>query len=809
MQEVSSAQDDLRCFDNARFGVIKINLEGNVEYANKWAVRLLGLEPNAGVNMGELLADEASVQTFAKEVESRRQGLSGEYTLKLKTRHGKGKDIRVQVLGTPVIGLDGKVRSTIGIFFNLEFDDVIAELRGLGEAATDANTLFSRLTEALARIFSFDALVISLFEEDGRYSRVFFRSYSEHESDPDPARMTWERPWIRLTEAQRTWMLTAPIQHRIIGDFPAFLEDPLWAPLRAEPATLHFLNLRIMSIMGLLVREAGNVVASLSLLSKQRDFYNMSDLLELDSLPLDKCILAVLHNIRRHEMEFHFNLLRQLLALPTVRDMSEHLVKAIGTEYKLSHVSLSRVNWSAKRIQLHAQWVGSSGRALPEGYEQPIEQGIAGAVAREGKALYIQDVASEPRYVAGALDSAAPTGAQFCWPVFSGESDKRVAWVFNIEDVNVDSLSPREQRSLATLAVEVGGLLQRMNDLAFLKATFASTSDPVVVIDNNGGIKKINPAAGALFDVPPPHRLPGNIADYFDDKRAAGHFLHNEAAEAELVLRIGATEVPVLISSCSLPEGLGGRVLLIKDMRPVRRMEELKYLGQVSQEVSIQAQTPLALVSTWVHRLNKSLSQRAARHDGSDAEQDNLLDLTTRIGVQLKRIQRALSQLSLYDQPGAFSAGSRIPISPQCEVEGLLARLPPADRERIAYVPDGDMEINGDPIHFAFVLETSIAFLLRHLPDGEQVTIRLTHDDSSGCVECCGYDATTRSNRPDVRMQFTTQLSDKLGLAETALRSIMAGFDGSFERRSEANGLTVITVRAPLARSLRATHPEP
>jgi hypothetical protein len=119
------------------------------------------------------------------------------------------------------------------------------------------------------------------------------------------------------------------------------------------------------------------------------------------------------------------------------------------------------------------------------------------------------------------------------------------------------------------------------------------------------------------------------------------------------------------------------------------------------------------------------------------------------------------------------------------------------------------MEINGDPIHFAFVLETSIAFLLRHLPDGEQVTVRLTYDDSSGCVECRGYDATTRSNSPDERMQFMTQLSDKLGLAETALRSIMAGFDGSFERRSEANGLTVITVRAPLVRSVRAPHPEP
>jgi PAS domain-containing protein len=792
--------DDLHCFDKARFGVIKLDLGGKIEYANEWSLRMFGLNPSDMGYMQELVADETSAQIFETESCSRRAGYSGDYSIRLRTRGGRGKDIRVQVLGTPVVDRDGTVRATIGVLQNLEFDDVIAELRGLGEAATDARTLFGRLTDALARVFEFDALVIGLYDDDGRFARVFFRSYSEPEGQAEPKH--WERPWIHLSDAQREWVNTSGRQ-RVIGNLPEFLENPLWKSLQNEPAMRHFLELGIKSAVGLLVRESSSIVASLSLMSKRPALYTDIDVRELDALPLDKCILAVLHNIRRHEMEFHFDLLQQLLKHPTVRDMADHLVKAIGVEYRLSHVALLRVDWAEKRLQLQAQWHDNVGRALPANYEQPVEQGIMGAVVREGAALYIPDVRADSRYVHGALEGTAISGSEFCWPVFYDEADKRVAWVFNIEDGHVDSLSPREQNALAKLAIEVGGLLQRMNDLSFLKAAFASTSDPIVIVDENGEIKKVNPAASRLFGVPPPGYLVGNFRSYLDDEGATAMFCRSEITELETVLRIGDSRVPTLFSSCSLPESLGGKVLLIKDMRPIRRMEELSYLGQVSQEVSLQGQTPLALAATWVQRLRRLLPNRAESPTDAMARYDQLADLAARIASQLKRVQLALTRLALYDQAGAFSHGRQVPINLQSELQAVLVSLPRAERKRVDFSAASDgVEICGNPVHCAFVVETCIAFLLRHLPDDKGMSISLSRDQSTGRLEFRGSDASNEYYADNPRERYVTQLSDKLGLAEGTLRSILAGFGGTFERRQEDGGQTVLTLSIPLARQV-------
>ncbi len=796
--------DDLHCFDKARFGVIKLDLLGRIEYANEWCARVLGMKGSGDEMLEDFLADDASVQIFRRELKVREEGHSGEYSLRVKTRTSRENGIRVQVLGTPVIDRDRTVRGAIGIIQNLEFDDVIAELRGLGEAATDAQTLFGRLTEALSRVFQFDALVVSLYEEDGRYARVFFRWYSETDGSQ---RMRWERPWIRLTEAQRTWVGSMTGKQRAIGDLAVFLQTDLWRSMLEEPATQHFLQLGIRSVVGLLVRDRGRTVASLSLMDRRPNLYTEADVHDLDVLPLDKCILAVLHNIQRHEMEFHFNLLQQLLKRSTVVDMSSFLVDAIGREYKLSHVSLFRVEWAAKKIKLQAQWCDEAGCRLDDHYKQDIDEGVMGRVIRDRVSLYIPDVSEEPSYKRGALDPALSSGSEFCWPVFYDDADKRVAWVFNIEDQHVDSLSPREQRSLASLAVEVGGLLQRMNDLSFLKATFASTSDPVLVVDDRGEIKKVNPAAKQLLMGRPSDYITGNIRSFLGDPQVASSFMGHDAAAVETVLRVDGLAIPVVLSSCSMPESVRGKVIMIKDMRPVRRMEELTYLGQVSREVALQAQTPLALAATWVSRLKHCLQEAAANKAAKDATLGTLPIMADRIARQLRRIQHALTRLALYDQAGAFSSEAKIPINLLAQLDSAIAHLPNEDRARIERSGDGeDIDIRGNPIHCAFVLETCLAFLLRHLPDDRKMSVVINRSDSSAVLEFRAYDASSQQEA-DPQERFATQLSDKLGLAETTLQSILAGFGGSFERRNDADGLTVLTVRAALASATPSPSP--
>jgi hypothetical protein len=105
-------------------------------------------------------------------------------------------------------------------------------------------------------------------------------------------------------------------------------------------------------------------------------------------------------------------------------------------------------------------------------------------------------------------------------------------------------------------------------------------------------------------------------------------------------------------------------------------------------------------------------------------------------------------------------------------------------------------------VHCAFVVETCIAFLLRHLPDDEGMSITLSRDQSTGRLEFRGNDASNEYYADNPRERYVTQLSDKLGLAEGTLRSILAGFGGTFERREEDGGQTVLTLSVPLARQV-------
>jgi hypothetical protein len=166
----------------------------------------------------------------------------------------------------------------------------------------------------------------------------------------------------------------------------------------------------------------------------------------------------------------------------------------------------------------------------------------------------------------------------------------------------------------------------------------------------------------------------------------------------------------------------------------------------------------------------------------------------------LKRVQLALTRLALYDQAGAFSQGSQVPINLQSELQAVLVSLPRAERRRVDLSAASDgVEIYGNPVHCAFVVETCIAFLLRHLPDGKSMSITLSRDQSTGRLEFRGSDASNEHYADDPRERYVTQLSDKLGLAEGTLQSILAGFGGTFERRHDG-GLTVLTLSVPLAR---------
>jgi PAS domain-containing protein len=418
-----------------------------------------------------------------------------------------------------------------------------------------------------------------------------------------------------------------------------------------------------------------------------------------------------------------------------------------------------------------------------------------GQVARTGKAQYLEDLSIEAEF---RQQVGEESGSAYCWPVsyYRNGGDRLVRWVFVAVDERLAAFSPGERYSLNEVAGDIGGLLRGLNTLHFLRSTFDTTSDAILVVDSLNQVRRANQSAADLFGQDHPRKLVGHLGSFFGSPDEAEPFLSRRAYSRESqVMDAAGKTFPAMVTSRAMPVSIGGKVLAFEDLRSIRRLEELGFLGRVTAEVSVQMQTPLTLASSWMQRIRAFTTDSESR-EGAE-ESTVIRDLADRAAVQLRRIQGCLDRIAFFDAKDAFVPRPAIPVSLNDELLRLLGTLPASERDRIDVPnPAQRVVVRVHPEHLGFVLDTLLGFFLRDLPSADKVAVETGRDTQFGWLFCEVY-RQAEKNKQAASVK-ATPLATELGLARRALTQIISGYGGSYETQQAPSDGRIAGVRIAL-----------
>lgn len=760
---------ELDLFDKANFGVLRTDGTGRLTYTNEWLRALIGKRFTATSRLRDFASDDASRATLEAELQKRLRGEPGEYQFSLKADNDRS--IEMQVFGTPIRDAEGRPAGSVAFLTRLPNTRLASRILAVDTAKLKPAKALDRLREMLEEFdFKFDALVIGIYDQEVEYGRALYQFFRGAEAD----QRRREKHWAALTAPQRRWILDSQPSDRAIADIDTFFDDhSLWGAMRHDAMVANLRAAGLHSVACALVRDGQKLAASISLFKKESGAYDARDVVELEQLPLDRCVLAVMRRLEDDEAEFRYDLIKVLSRCSTVSELATCVVRKLSKHYGLARAALYGIDWATGTAQLQA--CSSSAD----------EQGLGPAIALDGGDLVAQVAHSgRERYVPDVHrsgDGQAPRkGSVFCWPVVYAKSgEKRVRWVFYAEDHSPGAFHPAERTSLCDIAAEVGTLLKPLTALHFLQSTFDATSDAIVVIDAQRQIKRANPAAAELLGFDTAREIRGGIEQFVRYSEDVAKLDMKTREPWEMKLRDANQHlISALVSVRPLPPPIDGRVIVIRDMSKIRRLEKESFLGRLAGEIAVQAQTPLTLASSWVQRIQESVTDHPASHEDSSPEV--IADLAARTMKQLHRVQSVLDHIAFYDSRGQFVPRESIPLSLEDEVMTRIRSLPVSEQERIReYHPHGQEPIlvAAHRPHLAFVLDTMLAYFLRTLPSDDKISIKIGQQEHSGWVTC------SVPKRPAAQSSApsTSSFTGELGLVDLGLQKILEGYGGGMQ----------------------------
>ena len=758
-------------FDRALLGITQLDGDGVFAYANSEAARIFGVSTFEGIRLRDLLADAESRQRLDDQLELRRRGESGVYRLNIK-RAVDNKVVAVEIAGMPWFDGAGSIAGSFGIVRSLELSDLANRLHRLNGSAKDPKALLRATARELQNLLPFDVMMVTRYEDGARFANPFFT----YLHDGDKGEIQSRRRWIALSEDQIRWTLhTEP---KVIEDLEGFFERPEWQSMRNDVTAKALLDDGIKSAVWILVHSGNTLVGSLSLMSRRLQGFDSSHASLLAELPLDRSVLAALQMQSEQEHTFRFDLMKDLLSCPNVKEVAELLARRLARHYEWSHVGLFRVDYVVQEVRLQAQYHNpKTGRAL-ENFQQPFDRGILGRVIRERCEVLEQDLSTldEGDYVPGALQTRS--GSEFCIPIFFEDED-RVRWILNVEDAQEYAFAQSDRKNLVTIAQEVGRLLQRFSEIYFLKACFEATSDAIVVTDNHNWVKRANHAAARLIGVESERHVQGSFAEMIERREPDPDVLDVESLGAPWECSVKTSSgqsVPVLLSGQSLPEQLGGKVFLAKDLRDIRRLEELEFLDAATYEVAAQTQTPLGLAIAWLAKLEAGLPKKHR-----EVVKEALRELHT--------VRGAYDRLALYKKDASGAPLVKVLLNLRRELEAVIARFPKPIQDLVTIEPSGKgpFDVEGDSFLVSFVLETLLSYLIRFATVSRPVRARVRRRSEMLEVEFNGAIPTRAKPGSDEvdRMPF------EMWLARDALISFLQRQRGQLEIEQDSDGSIV------------------
>lgn len=427
-------------------------------------------------------------------------------------------------------------------------------------------------------------------------------------------------------------------------------------------------------------------------------------------------------------------------------------------------------------------------------------EGVAAWVAENGRALLVNDVRKDPRY--RAQNGLEETRSEMALPI---HAHGRIIGVLDIRARRANAFEPGDVVMLETLAAQVSIAIQNAqlfralsNHRERLNAILNSVTNAVLVVDEAGKLRLVNPAAQRLLQLTGDEIglvvelgvVPQDLYPYFSQPIPAGETLVGRyRTEGEQSFQVVAA--PVVVDGAR-----AGRVVLLQEVTHFEELSRLKddFVATVSHDLK----NPLTVIQGAAHflaqpsvgeedkaRFITRIRDSASRMSTLISQLLDLGKLQSGIGLELM----AVDARPLLDEAVESFAG-------QAEEKGLALDLEAPT----------SLSVHADAGRLRQVLDNLLSNAVKYTPGGGAVRIAASvkGDYAQFTVQDTGLGIAPR-DQPYVFDKFFRSQSDDTddvegtGLGLAIVKSIVERHDGQIWLESELGEGSTFYFTVPLA----------
>ena len=779
--------------DASGIGVVMIDMERNVRYANRAALDMLGLSGFEGVTLESIFRDEAAREILRRQLQDRKSGFIGNYSV--QGYRPDGRRIPLEITGLPIPDQHGVVVGSLGLFRNIEQQQLANRIHELNRQVGRAYDLLNGLADALKDSFQFERMSVARFSLDGNHVNAMF-TYGHADEI--------QKRWYFLTEDQKRWMMDP--RARIIPDIARFMDESVWSRFRDDPAVREMLQAGIKSALRRDVRRGGDVLGSVTLMSKQLNGFTEEQRRAFEELPIDATVLQALSFQEKQAMSGRIELVKALNGCTTIFDACSVLARKVVENFGWSHVSILQCDRSDDRIRLLAQHCEDERDPirLPDDYSQPIDEGILGRVFRTRSMQNVPNVLTDHDYAPGV--SSTDVRSELCVPIFAEDDQDVVRWIINAEDTRECAFAADECVALEEVAREVGGLIHRISVLYMLTECFENASDPIFITNAALRVRRANAAAAFLLGFKDKAGVAGDLADFFSDSQARTRLVGGPPGDlGEFVIRrvgertadapdASLTTIPVFVTRQDVPAGLTGSIFIARDTRAMRRTVELELLEKAAYEVAVETSSPLALAVCELEHIARVMAIPPSPPATGPGSHDEMRRVSKVLRL-LARVRHGYAKLAMFNPRARPKPSELSRLNLRAEIEALAADLSEGDRVHVSVEGNGVPAISGDHFQLGTIFEALLSELLRYAPESQPVEAVLAVTDAQVTVRLRGF-IRAQGAGSDAARQWSQARAD-LSIARPLIDEFMRFHRGDFAEATLPDQRTEFTLHFP------------
>ncbi len=495
---------------------------------------------------------------------------------------------------------------------------------------------------------------------------------------------------------------------------------------------------------------------------------------------------------------------RTLLAGMGLDDLLDAIVNAAQVRFGLPYVAVLWVDEAAGEFFARASagplTVSTTTRRVLK-----LTEGLSARVYRTSQPYLARDVRSEPEFVP-ATDG--PVLSSLLVPMTVAG---KVIGIMVFDSLALDGFSEADVAALTTLADQVTIAAENARLYAEAQrerrrstAILRSTRDVVMLIDPDGSVQLMNPAAERVLGVSAADGIGQPIEQILREPnlRDAYRWMSDRAPDdesppREVMFSNGSTLLAALTSAKDESGTFFGRVLVMQDITYLKRLDQFK--TQMVQMASHDLRNPLSVAMGYLELLTEDSQPLTPMRQ----------QLLGGLEHALKSIQNLVTDLLDMEKIESGADRRRESIA----IDQLIGRVVADFREQ-AQAKHQSLELSitpatptviGDPVRLKQAVSNLVGNAIKYTPDDGHIWVRLTcHDRQHVVLEVqdTGY-GIPKSAMPKLFQRFFrakargTEMIEGTGLGLSLVKAVIEQHGGSISAESEEGQGSTFHVELP------------